>query len=75
MSEVTGQLGDAGVDIRGFSVPETAGYSILRLVVDKPTLAYEVLEGAGFGVREEEIICIDLPDRPGGLAGTPRSSC
>lgn len=72
VSEVTGQLGDAGINIRGFSVSDTADYGILRLVVDKPALAHEVLRNAGFTVREDEVICIDLPDRPGGLAGILR---
>jgi len=68
VSEVTGLLGEAGVNIRGFSVSDTADYGILRLVVDKPDEALEVLKTAGFTTREDAVICIDLPDRPGGLA-------
>jgi hypothetical protein len=69
VSEVTGLLGDAGVNIRGFSVSDTADYGILRLVVDKPDEALAALKQAGFTVRDDEVICIDLPDEPGGLAG------
>lgn len=69
VSEVTGLLGEAGVNIRGFSVSDTADYGILRLIVDKPAEAHVVLKDAGFTVREDEVICIDLPDQPGGLAG------
>ncbi|MRS12429.1 MAG: ACT domain-containing protein [Actinobacteria bacterium] len=72
VSEVTGLLGDAGVNIRGFSVSDTIDYGILRLVVDKPDEALATLRGAGFTVREDPVICIDLPDRPGGLAGVLR---
>lgn len=68
VSEVTGLLGDAGINIRGFSVSDTADYGILRLVVDKPSEAHAALKSAGFTVREDEVICIDLPDEPGGLA-------
>lgn len=68
VSEVTGLLGDAGINIRGFSVSDTADYGILRLVVDRPDEAHAALKGAGFTVREDEVICIDLPDEPGGLA-------
>ena len=68
VSEVTGLLGEAGVNIRGFSVSDTADYGILRLVVDKPNEAYELLKMAGFTVKELDVICIDLPDVPGGLA-------
>lgn len=69
VSEVTSVLGDAGVNIRGFSVSDTADYGILRLVVDDPEAAAEALRSSGFTVREDDVICIDLPDVPGGLAG------
>ncbi|HHJ99529.1 MAG TPA: ACT domain-containing protein, partial [Actinobacteria bacterium] len=68
VSEVTGILGDSGVNIRGFSVSDTADYGILRLVVDKPEEARDTLASAGFTVRMDDVICIDLPDCPGGLA-------
>lgn len=68
VSEVTGVLGDVGVNIRGFSVSDTAEFGILRLVVDKPEAASVALKDAGFTVREDDVICIDLPDVPGGLA-------
>ena len=41
VSEVTGLLGDAGVNIRGFSVSDTVDYGILRLVL------------ATFGIQSE----------------------
>lgn len=69
VSEVTGILGDAGVNIRGFSVSDTAEFGILRLVVDRPDEATAALKAASFTVREDDVICIDLPDVPGGLAG------
>lgn len=69
VSEVTGLLGDHGINIRGFSVSDTAEYGILRLVVDQPAEALRVLKDAGFTVRMDDVICIDLPDVPGGLAG------
>lgn len=69
VSEVTGLLGEHGINIRGFSVSDTAEYGILRLIVDRPDDALAVLKEATFTVREDEVICIDLPDEPGGLAG------
>jgi hypothetical protein len=69
VSEVTSVLGDAGINIRGFSVSDTADFGILRLVVDRSDEAQALLKGAGFTVKETEVICILLPDVPGGLAG------
>lgn len=69
VSEVTGLLGEGGINIRGFSVSDTAEYGILRLVVDKPDDGMALLKEHGFTVRVDDVICIDLPDKPGGLAG------
>jgi hypothetical protein len=69
VSEVTDDLGKAGVNIRGFSVSDTADYGIVRLVVDDPDKGIEVLQEAGFAVKANEVLCVELPDHPGGLAG------
>ncbi len=73
VSEVTDVLGKAGVNIRGFSVSDTADYGIVRLVVDKPDVGKDALHDAGFTVKESDVICIELPDVPGGLAGVLKS--
>ena len=69
VSEVTGILGQTGVNIRGFSVSDTADYGIIRLVVDDPEAGMKALKDAGFTVKETDVICVHLPDTPGGLAG------
>ena len=69
VSEVTDTLGRAGVSIRGFSVSDTIDYGIIRLVLDDPNRGLEVLHEAGFAVKVNDVLCIDLPDVPGGLAG------
>ncbi len=68
VSEVTDILGESGVNIRGFSVSDTAEYGILRLVVDRPDAGIDALKSAGFTVKESEVICIKLEDTPGALA-------
>ena len=68
VSEVSGVLGGAGVNIRGFSVSDTADYGIVRLVVDDPDRGHEVLHEAGFAVKDNDVLCVELPDQPGGLA-------
>jgi hypothetical protein len=72
VSEVMGILGDGGVNIRGFSISDTSEYGILRIVVDRPDEAHALLKAHGFTVRETAVICIELPDVPGSLAGTLR---
>ena len=69
LSEVSEVLGEAGVNIRGFSVSDTAGFGIVRLVVDNPQRGLQALSDAGFTIKVSDVICLDLPDQPGGLAG------
>lgn len=69
VSEVTDVLGQSRVNIRGFSVSDTADYGIVRLVVDDPAAGEKVLTEAGFTVKMSDVLCINLPDQPGGLAG------
>ena len=41
----------------------------MRLVVDDPERGRAALQDAGFTVKVNEVLCLDLPDKPGGLAG------
>jgi hypothetical protein len=72
VSEVTDVLGRANVNIRGFSVSDTADYGIVRLVVDDPDRGREALHEAGFAVKVNDVLCAELPDHPGGLSGVLR---
>jgi hypothetical protein len=69
VSDVTRVLGEAGVDIRGFSVSDTADHGVLRLIVDDTDRACESLKRAGMTACETPVLLIALPDQPGGLAG------
>ena len=61
-------LGDAGIDILTMSLADTAQFGILRLIVKDWQRAKEVLEAAGVVVNVTEVLAVDVPDRPGGLA-------
>lgn len=69
VSEITEVLGRNNINIRGFSVSDTADFGIVRLIVDDPEKGARVLQDAGFTVKTSDVLCIDLPDHPGGLAG------
>ncbi|WP_242344903.1 ACT domain-containing protein [Anaeromyxobacter terrae] len=61
-------LGDAGIDIVTMSLADTAQFGILRLVVKEWERAKAVLDAAGVVVNVTEVLAVDVPDRPGGLA-------
>ena len=60
-------LGGADIDLRALSIADTADFGILRLIVDKPTKAYNMLHDAGFLVKSSKVIPVSVDDTPGGL--------
>ncbi len=68
LAEVTSILGRAGVNIRALTLADTADFGILRLIVDNTERAKDVLKQNGFTVGINEVVAIEVPDRPGGLA-------
>lgn len=61
-------LGDAGINIRGISIADTSDFGILRLIVDQPDAAVQELKDKGIMATETEVIAMEVPDTPGGLA-------
>lgn len=68
LAEITGILGDEGINIRALSLADTTDFGILRLIVDNVDRAQSVLKGKGFTVSKTEVIAVNVPDQPGGLA-------
>ncbi len=61
-------LGDAGISIRGVSIADTSDFGILRMIVDQPDLAITELKDKGIMATVTDVIAIEIPDKPGGLA-------
>ncbi|HMK44093.1 MAG TPA: ACT domain-containing protein [Dissulfurispiraceae bacterium] len=71
--EVLNVLATEQVNIRALSIADTTDFGILRLIVPDPDAAKKVLEKSGFTVKENNVIAIEVPDRPGGLASVLRA--
>lgn len=69
LAEVTRVLGSQGINIRALSLADTSDFGILRLIVDKTDQAKKTLKENGFTVSKTEVIAVEVPDQPGGLAG------
>ena len=61
-------LSEAGINILTLSLADTQQFGILRLIVKDWSMAKRVLEGAGCVVNVTEVVAIEVPDTPGGLA-------
>jgi len=67
LTELTRILAENDVNITALSVAETADYGIVRMVVGRPELAKKVLEEAGFSIGLTDVVCVNIPDKPGSL--------
>ncbi len=67
IERVTEFLMKANVNIRAITVMGTFEYGVIKLLVDKPDVAYEALRAQGISSHKREIIAILMDDRPGGL--------
>ena len=61
--------GAAGINIRALSLADTSDFGILRLIVDKPDGACQLLKEQGFTYSLTDVVAVEVPDSPGGLAG------
>ena len=67
LEEITSVLAKKNINIRAISLADTSDFGILRLIVNKPVEAVEILRKEGFTIRENEVIACIIEDRPGGL--------
>jgi hypothetical protein len=53
------------VNIRALTIADTSDFGILRMIVSKPELANDVLKKAGFTVKINFVIAVEIDDREG----------
>lgn len=68
LADVTRTLANASINIRALSIADTIDYGLLRLIVNDPLRAKAALTADGFTVALTEVLAIEVPDKPGGLA-------
>ncbi len=68
LADVCNLFGSNGVNIRALTIAETETFGVMRLVVDKPSEAMELLKNNGFTANLTNIVAVEVEDVPGGLA-------
>ena len=68
LAQLARALGDAGIDMHALMVADTSEFGVVRLICDDPLRAEKVLEEQGFGVSVTQVVAVEVPNRPGGLA-------
>ncbi|WP_407355918.1 ACT domain-containing protein [Methanolobus sp. WCC5] len=67
LANIAKNFRNASINIRAFTIAEAGDFGIIRMVVDKPDTAHQVLHDAGFTVSETSVLGIEMEDVPGGL--------
>ena len=66
--EVCSLLGKHNINIRALNVAESEGFGVLRIVVDKPQEAVELLKKNSLVANLTDVVAVEVEDKPGGLA-------
>lgn len=66
-TQVAKLLGQEGINMTAFSVSENADFGILRLIVDDPDRAFDLLRRHKYAVTEVDVLRLRCPNQPGAL--------
>lgn len=67
LREITDALAKEKINLRALSLADTSDFGILRIIVNRPDDAVNVLRHAGFTIRENVVVACAISDDPGGL--------
>jgi hypothetical protein len=68
IGQATGFLAQNCINIRALSFSEKGNNSILHLIVNDTEKAQKIFTANGFDVTISDVVVIEVPDKPGGLA-------
>jgi hypothetical protein len=66
--EVCSLLGKHTINIRALNVAESEGFGVVRIVVDKPQEAVDLLKKNNLVANLTDVVAVEVEDKPGGLA-------
>ena len=72
LADLCAHLCDRGVNVRAMMTLESTDTGTVRIVVDKPDEAMELLSEAGVAHSTAECLAVQMPNYPGGLAEVAR---
>ena len=68
IAQVLNILAKENINVSALSLADTTNFGILRLIVDDPKKAKNILQGEDIIVKVNEVLTVGINDRPGGLA-------
>jgi hypothetical protein len=67
LEKITKVFADEGINILAIYISSIGDYGVIKLIIDKTDQAYKSLKEKGFTVSLNEVLGIELEDRPGML--------
>ena len=68
LSELADVLSTNGIDISALSLADSSDYGILRMLVNDPQKAVQILKDAGVIAKITDAVAVAINDAPGGFA-------
>jgi len=68
LANVLGEFAKAKINVVAMTVMDSAEHGVLRVVVDMPDKAREVLTRLNMPFNETEVLCVNLANKSGALA-------
>ena len=68
LAEITKLLAGKDINIRAMSVVENSDLGVLRLIVNKPEEAFNLLKSENYTTNMNDVIGVEMSDAPGSLA-------
>jgi hypothetical protein len=72
LSHICNTLAEAGINIHAMSVHDTVDHAIIRLMVDYPTKALVILEEEGVYTITQDVVVIEVENKPGIISDIAR---
>ena len=72
-STVIDLLGENGITVIALSVADAVDVSAVKLVVNDPDKAADILKSHGYSVKLNEVLAVAAPNHPGGLSAVLRT--
>lgn len=61
-------LGDAGINIKTFTLDDGADFGILKMILSDAEAGYTILENAGLSVLKNDVVSVECPNMVGSIS-------
>ncbi len=70
LNDLLGAIKNANVNIDSLNIADTSDFGIVRMITDDNEKALKVLKDAGFTALLNDLVAIEVDDKPGSLSKT-----